>query len=184
MTIYREASMEQLWSLLTDTSLLDISLARWLMASITLFATVVAQRVVINAFTRVAQRLAARTKTMLDDMLFTAAGRPASMLILVIGLLLTVHVLQPPAESFPIIGLADQAGRILSIVIGVWFLWRMIEGLAAYFTDRAKQSDSSLDDQLVPFIAKTLRIFLVMTAVLVIAQNMGYSISGLLASLV
>jgi MscS family membrane protein len=183
MTIYREASMEQLWSLLTDTSLLDISLARWLMASITLFATVVAQRVVINAFTRVAQRLAARTKTMLDDMLFTAAGRPASMLILVIGLLLTVHVLQPPAESFPIIGLADQAGRILSIVIGVWFLWRMIEGLAAYFTDRAKQSDSSLDDQLVPFIAKTLRIFLVMTAVLVIAQNMGYSISGLLASL-
>jgi MscS family membrane protein len=175
--------MEQLWSLLTDTTLLDISLARWLMACITLFATVVAQRVVISAFTQIARKVTARTKTILDDVLLTAAGQPASKLILVIGIMLTVHVLQPPAETFPIIGFIDQAGRILTIVIGVWFLWRMIEGLAVYFTARAKQTDSSLDDQLVPFVAKTLRMFLIMTAVLVVAQNMGYSISGLLASL-
>lgn len=175
--------MEQLWSLLTDTTLLDIPLARWLMAGLTLFATVVAQRVIISSLKKIARKITAHTKTMLDDVLFTAAEQPASKLILVLGILLTVHVLQPPAESFPIIGFIDQAGRILTIVIGVWFLWRMIEGLGAYFTARAKQSDSSLDDQLVPFIAKTLRIFLIMTAVLVIAQNMGYSISGLLASL-
>ena len=175
--------MEQLWSQLTGMTLLDITLARWLMAGLTLFATVVAQRVVVGVFQRIARKITARTKTMLDDVMFTAAEKPVSKLILVIGIILTVHVLQPPTESFPIIGFIDQAGRILTIVIGVWFLWRIIEGLAVYFTVQAKQSDSSLDDQLVPFIAKTLRIFLVMTAVLVVAQNMGYSVSGLLASL-
>jgi MscS family membrane protein len=180
---YREAKVEQLWSQLTGMTLLDITLARWLMACVMLFATVVAQRVVVGIFKQVAKKITARTKTMLDDVMFTAAEKPASKLILIIGIILTVHVLQPPAESFPIIGFVDQAGRVLSIVIGVWFLWRIIEGLAVYFTARAKQSDSSLDDQLVPFIAKTLRIFLVMTAVLVVAQNMGYSVSGLLASL-
>ncbi|MDQ6974500.1 MAG: mechanosensitive ion channel family protein, partial [Mariprofundaceae bacterium] len=41
----------------------------------------------------------------------------------------------------------------------------------------------SLDDQLVPFISKTLKLFLVVTGILVVAQNMGYSISGLIASL-
>ena len=175
--------MEQLWSQLTGMTLLDITLARWLMACLMLFATVVAQRVVVGIFKQVAKKITARTKTMLDDVMFTAAEKPASKLILVIGIILTIHVLQPPAESFPIIGFVDQAGRILTIIIGVWFLWRIIEGMAVYFTARAKQSDSSLDDQLVPFIAKTMRIFLVMTAVLVVAQNMGYSVSGLLASL-
>ncbi len=175
--------MEQLWSQLTDMTFLDITLAHWLMASLMLFATVVAQRVVVSTFTKLARKITARTKTTLDDMLLSAAGQPASKLILVIGIMLTVHVLQPPAESFPIMELVDQAGRVLTIVIGVWFLWRMIEGLAVYFTARAKQTDSSLDDQLVPFVAKTLSIFLIMTAVLVIAQNMGYSVSGLLASL-
>jgi len=175
--------MEQLWSQLMGMTWLDISLAHWLMAGAMLFATVVAQRVLISAFTRIARRITARTETMLDDLLLTAAERPASMLILVIGILLTVNVLQPPAENFPIIGLANQAGRILSIIIGVWFLWRMLEGLAVYFTARAQKTDSSLDDQLVPFITKTLKIFLVLTAVLVVVQNMGYSVSGLLASL-
>jgi len=105
------------------------------------------------------------------------------MLIFVIGLLLSVHLLNLDAQIFPVIDLIDGACRIASIVIGVWFLWRLLEGLAVYFTARAKETESSLDDQLVPFIAKTLKIFLVLTAVLVVAQNMGYSVSGLIASL-
>mgnify|MGYP000630776527 CR=1 FL=1 len=55
--------------------------------------------------------------------------------------------------------------------------------LFAYFTPRAQQTESAMDDQLVPFVGKTLKRFLVMTGLLVVAQNMGYSISGLLASL-
>ncbi|WP_018294333.1 mechanosensitive ion channel family protein [Mariprofundus ferrooxydans] len=175
--------MQEVWTLLTEHSLLNITLAHWLMAVIALFMTVAAQRISLSVFDRMAKQLASRTKTQLDDVLLAAAERPASMFILVIGLLLTVHLLHPPAEIFPLVSLADQAGRIIAIFIGIWFLWRLISGLSAYFTARARETDSSLDDQLVPFVAKTLRIFLVMTAVLVVAQNMGYSISGLLASL-
>ncbi len=164
-------------------TLLDIPVSRWLLAVLTLFATMVAQRLILSAFHVLAHSIAAQTETQLDNVLLEAAERPAGMLVLILGLLLTIHVLQPPLTSFPIVILADQAGRIISIIIGVWFLWRMIDGLSAYFTARAAQTDSSLDDQLVPFIAKTLKIFLVLTAVLVVAQNMGYSVSGLIASL-
>lgn len=175
--------MDELWSQLTTSTLLDIKLIHWLMAAVALFITVIIQRLFLNFFRRIAQRVAARTETKLDDVLFAAAERPASLLILIIGLIFTVHVLQPPAETFPIIGLVDDAGRIVSIVIGVWFLWRLTEGLSTYFIALAEQTDSSMDSQLVPFIAKTAKIFLVLTAVLVVAQNMGYSISGLIASL-
>ena len=175
--------MQELWSQLTTSTLLEIKLIHWLMAAVTLFVTVIAQRIFINAFRHLAQRAAERTETKLDDVLFTAAERPAGLLVLILGLIATVHVLQPPAEAFPIIGPVDDAGRIISIVIGAWFLWRLVDGLSAYFTARARQTDSAMDSQLVPFIAKTVKIFLVLTAVLVVAQNMGYSISGLIASL-
>jgi len=175
--------LTQLWTQFTGITMLDITMAHWLLAAAILFATVVAQRVALNSFHRLAKKITSRTKTPLDDLLLNAAERPANMLIIILGLLLTVHVLQPPAEVFPIIGLIDQLGRIASIVVGVWFLWRLIEGLAVYFTARAGESDSPLDDQLVPFIAKTMKIFLILTAVLVVAQNMGYSVSGLIASL-
>ena len=175
--------MQAWWNQLTQTTLLDITLAHWLFSMLALFITVVAQRYIVRIFHAIAQKITDRTETKLDNVLLEAAERPAGLLIFVVGLLISVHLLNPPADSFPLIGLADGAGRITSIVIGVWFLWRLVEGLAAYFSARAKETDSSLDDQLVPFIAKTMKVFLVLTAVLVVAQNMGYSVSGLIASL-
>ncbi len=175
--------MNNLWTQMTGITLLDITLAHWLLAVTALFITVVAQRYIVRLFHIIAQKITSRTETQLDNVLLEAAERPAGMLIFVVGLIISVHLLNPPADSFPIIGLADNAGRIVSIVIGVWFLWRSIEGLAVYFTARARQTESTLDDQLVPFVAKTLKVFLVLTAVLVVAQNMGYSVSGLIASL-
>jgi len=175
--------MQQLWHMLTETSVLDISLSHWLMAVTMLFITMVAQRLILKVFDRLARQLTSRTSTQLDDVLLTAAERPASMFILIIGILAAVHTLQPPADVFPLISMADHSGRILAIIIGIWFLWRLIEGLSVYFAARARLTESALDDQLIPFIFKTLKVFLIMTAVLVVAQNMGYSISGLLASL-
>jgi MscS family membrane protein len=179
----REMAMAEFLSQLGAMTLLDIPVSRWLLAVLTLFATMVAQRLILSAFKALTHSVAMQTETQLDNVMLEASERPAGMLVLVFGLILTVHVLHPPLASFPIIGLADQAGRIISIIIGVWFLWRLLDGLAAYFSAKASQTDSSLDDQLVPFIAKTLKVFLVLTAVLVVAQNMGYSVSGLIASL-
>jgi len=175
--------MQAFWTQLTSTMLLDIPLSRWLLAICMLFITVVVQKVVRTSFARITSRIASHTRTKVDDLLFAAAEKPVSLLTYVIGIMISVRLLNPPLESFPLVDMANSAGRIISIFIGIWFLWRLIEGFGAYFTAKAKESESALDDQLVPFIAKTLKIFIVLTGVLVVAQNMGYSISGLLASL-
>jgi len=181
--LFLEDGMIAFLSQLGSMTLLDIPVSRWLLAVLALFATLVAQRLVLSAFKALAHSVAMQTETHLDNVMIEASERPAGMLVLVVGLMLTVHVLQPPLEIFPLITLADNIGRIVSIIIGVWFLWRLIDGLSAYFRSRATQTNSSLDDLLVPFIAKTMKIFLMLTAVLVVAQNMGYSVSGLIASL-
>ncbi len=175
--------MQDIWIQLTTITFLEIPLSRWLIAIAILFATVVIQRLTLTAFRSLAQGIASQTKNKIDDVLLTAAERPVGMLVLVIGILATIHLLNPPADIFPLVELANNLGRVASILIGAWFLWRLIEGLCAYFTAKATETTSSMDDQLVPFVGKTLKIFLVLTAVLMVAQNMGYSISGLLASL-
>jgi len=175
--------MMVVWHKISTWTLLDISLLHWLLALLMLFASVVAQRWVVRIFHLLSQKLASRTQTQLDNLLLEAAEKPAGWLIIILGVVATVHVLNPPQTTFPLISLAHTGGRIASIVVGSWFLWRLLEGFTAYFAARAEQTETILDDQLVPFVSKTLKMFLIITAVLVVAQNMGYSISGLLASL-
>jgi len=173
----------EIWTDLQNWLLLDIPASRWVAALLVLFVTIVGRQWLLWLFERLTRGIAERTSTNLDNVLLEAAEKPAGWLPYTIGVLATVHVLNPPEAVFPLVSLLDTLGRILSLAIGTWFLWRMIDGLSAYFSEKAAKTDSSLDDQLVPFITKTLKIFIVITAVLVIAQNMGYSISGLVASL-
>jgi len=162
---------------------LGIPLNRWLFASLILFATVIAQKYLIRTFHRFTHAITARTQTMLDDLLLDAAEKPANWLILTIGIMASVHALNPPIESFPIMSGIDGLARIATIAIATWFVWRLLDGLTAYFHAIADHTDTALDSQLVPFISKTLKIFLIISCLLVLAQNMGYSISGLIASL-
>jgi len=175
--------MMQAWSDLQHWMLLDIPASRWLTAVLILFITLAGRQLLLALFDRLARRFAARTATQLDNLLLEAAEKPAGWLLYTLGIMATVHVLNPPEAIFPLLPLLDHIARILTLSIGAWFLWRLIDGMSAYFRARAAETESTLDDQLVPFITKTLKIFTVITAVLVIAQNMGYSISGLIASL-
>ncbi|RMH50059.1 MAG: mechanosensitive ion channel family protein [Zetaproteobacteria bacterium] len=165
------------------TTLLSIPLGHWLAAALALFATVVAQRYLVVLFHRLAQRVADRTETPIDNMLLEAAEKPAGWLVLVVGVMVSLHLLAVDPDRFPLFEPVMQLGRALTVVIGGWFLWRLIGGMAGYASARAAATDSPLDDQLIPFIAKTLRLLVIITGVLMVAQNLGYSVSGLIASL-
>ncbi len=171
------------WQHIETWHWLEIPLTRWLAMLLILFLTIAARRWLLKAFHTLAQGLAERTETPLDNLLLEAAEKPAGWLLYVLGAVAAMHTLNPPVSAFPVLPALNQTARAATILIGAWFLWRLIDGLAAYFTARAAQTDSSLDDQLVPFIAKTLKLFIIVTGVLVVAQNLGYSISGLIASL-
>jgi len=173
----------EIWQTLQQWNILDIPASRWFLAFVLLTITIAIQRYLINGFHRITHAITAHTETPLDDLLLTAAEKPAGWMILMIGLMLSMRVLNPPSEIFPLVELVDSAARLAAIALGSWFTWRLIDGFSAYFSARAAHTNTALDDQLVPFISKTLKIFLVFTLILVLAQNMGYSISGLIASL-
>ncbi len=162
---------------------MDSVLTRWLLAFLLLFITVVAHRYILRVLHKITQQLARNTQTLLDDTLLQAAEKPLGWLILLLGIWGSIMIINPSSEVLPIVLIVERIGRVISIVLIAWFLWRLIDGLSVYAAASSKKTDSVLDDQLVPFIAKTCKLFLVVTGILVVAQNMGYSISGLIASL-
>ncbi|MDQ6991338.1 MAG: mechanosensitive ion channel family protein [Mariprofundaceae bacterium] len=162
---------------------LEVPVSRYLLAMMMVLLTVLAQRYLIGHLHKMTHRLAEKTHTHWDDIFFHAAEKPANGLILVVGVTFSIQMLDIPKDIFSILNHVNDVSRILTIALAMWFIWRFLDGLLAYFSDPDIHTDTILDNQLIPVLFKTLKIFLVMTAVLMLAQNMGYSISGLIASL-
>tara|TARA_Y100001935_G_C17279902_1_gene496860 strand:+ start:143 stop:1747 length:1605 start_codon:yes stop_codon:yes gene_type:complete len=75
---------------------------------------------------------------------------------------------------------------VIQVVLGgslIWGAYRTIAVGREYFSFRASLTESTLDDQLVPFVEKTLKVLVVILGVLMVLQNMGINVLSLLAGL-
>ncbi|MGI9228727.1 MAG: mechanosensitive ion channel family protein [Gammaproteobacteria bacterium] len=126
------------------------------------------------------QRRLEKNKTYWDDALVAAAAKPLSMLIWLIGLLLAAEIAkgQSDAVVFDAIGPIRDVGVI---TILSWFMVRFVRNAEEAMIRQRLQIGEPFDRTTAEAIAKLLRISIVITASLVILQNLGYSISGVLA---
>lgn len=65
----------------------------------------------------------------------------------------------------------------------VWTIYGLMNVLSEYLTGIAAKTESTLDDQLVPLISKSLKILVVIFGTLVAIQNLGINVMGVLAGL-
>jgi MscS family membrane protein len=177
--------METLSSLqqLIDETILGISYSRVVSAFALIFFALILKRIVAHIFTKSIFKFTQKTSSEMDDILLKNLNKPAEFLVVVFGVYLAVEILQLPKEPTNIDRMARHAVQILLTFNLAWFCYNMVSLLEHWLGHWAEKTESALDDQLVPFIRKTLRIFIVFLAVLMLVQNLGYSISGLLASL-
>ncbi len=175
--------MEDYLFYITGWTFLEIPSLRWISAFVAVLATFMLQKFLLRRIHGFASYVAHKTETLMDDLLFEAAEKPLGWLMMIIGFLIALQLLNAPEDRFPIVSVLFEGGRIFCLVIGAWFVWRLIDGLTVFILAHEKETKSALNGQLIPFLAKTFKVFLVLTVLLVVAQNMGYSISGLVASL-
>ncbi len=86
--------------------------------------------------------------------------------------------LSPWLENILQVGVRAMA--ILSIVVA---LYRIVDVLSDRMAAKAEQTDSKLDDQLVPLIRKALKIVVVLVGVLFLLQNLNVNVASLVAGL-
>jgi len=107
-------------------------------------------------------------------------ARPTSVFIIVLLLMLFVPVLQlPPSYAQYVI----MTLRVLVPLMATVVAYRLVNVLASYFAKLATKTESTLDDQMVPLVRKTLKTFVVLTGTLFILDNLDIPILPLLTGL-
>ncbi len=120
-----------------------------------------------------------RTGTVWDDVLIEAVRRPAGWLVWVIGLGWAVQAVQRQAPS-ELLAMAGPARDLTVIALLAWFLMRIVRGAEQVLVQPDKVR-TPMDETTAQAMGKLLRASIFITAVLVILQSLGFSISGVLA---
>lgn len=92
--------------------------------------------------------------------------------------------------AYPELGLPLTAATIMSVAVRtlvvvsvVWAVYRMVDVLAMRMAEKAAKTETKLDDQLVPLLRKSLKVFVVVAGALFILQNLNVNVGSLLAGL-
>ena len=78
---------------------------------------------------------------------------------------------------------AFVAIRVLAAFSAVWLAYRLVDVLTEWLAEKAEKSDTKLDDQLVPLLRKTLKLFFAIVGGIFLLQNMNVDVGSLLAGL-
>ncbi len=128
---------------------------------------------------RLHQRLN-RTRTPWDDALIDAARRPLAWVVWIVGITFAVEIVRDISD-LTIFDLATPLRDVGVVACLAWFMIRFISlaerNLVADRPDGGRRYDRTTMDA----IAKLLCASVVITAVLVTMQTLGFSISGVLA---
>jgi len=162
---------------------LGISLGRFAAAFLVLIIALILRKILAHLFTRVLFPLAQKTETGYDDQLLTAIRKPSEFLIVIAGLFVAKQVLQLPTNPVDLRHFSAEMLKVLVTFDVAWALFNMVSLIETWLGKWVSRTESTLDDHLLPFVRKSLRVFIIFIAAILTIQNLGYSISGLLASL-
>lgn len=161
----------------TDQTPMDI----WLTQLFIIVLCTVSINFILMRSIDVAERLIGKTETLWDDALLEAARIPVRLVFWVIGLSVSMELLQAvSAEENALFEFVPQARRIAFIIIIAMFLSRFISYTEKNLIDPGRMR-KPMDQSTAAAIAKLLRVSVIITSLLIILQTMGYSISGVLA---
>lgn len=107
-------------------------------------------------------------------------SKPISIMFITILLVIFVPSLILPIKVAKFV---ITALNILTPIFGTMAAYRFMDLLGHYMMRMADKTDTTLDDQLVPLVRKSLKIFVVVIGGLVVLQNLNVNVTALLAGI-
>lgn len=120
-----------------------------------------------------------RTPTLWDDALIWAVRSPTHFFIIAVGTRLALKIMEPVLDE-AINSLVEPAYKVAFIAIVIWFLVRLIAKVEELLKTPGYTREP-VDATTVTALGRLLRLAVLITGGLVIAQSLGISISGVLA---
>jgi MscS family membrane protein len=144
-------------------------------------AAYVLRAIVMSQVSRRLLILAARTKTRADDMAIEALVTPLGWILPLTGLYGAFRLLA--VDHAELSEIAAKVFMVATILVISWALFKLVDAGAILAVDRSNQAAAQLDHALVPTLRKAIKVFLGVLVFVLVAQNLGYSVSGLIGAL-
>lgn len=159
---------------------LNIPVWRIALACLVLLLGISLRTHLLDKLLRPIEILVSKTKTDLDDNLLGAVRKPMGWLINLIATYFALLILRIPQTLMDI---AVLLLKTVGTVFVAWLAFRVIDSLAEYLQKKAAQTETQLDDHLVPLVKKVLRVVLIAVTIITIIQQWGYNVTSLVAGL-
>lgn len=130
-------------------------------------------------FSRIVQRSGLVSVETSDKYLWLLA-RPTSVFIIVLLLILFTPALQLPVTYSKYVNIIL---RVMLPLFGTVIAYRLVNIVSIFLAKAASKTESTLDDQLVPLLRKTLKTFVLIIGTLLILDNLDIPILPLLTGL-
>ncbi|PIZ56338.1 mechanosensitive ion channel protein MscL [Candidatus Woesearchaeota archaeon CG_4_10_14_0_2_um_filter_57_5] len=138
-------------------------------------------KVILWVSANIIRKAAAKTKTKLDDLLLDVTEGPLVFLITVIALWFADQQLTLS------VAMATRMGNVVKMLLAAdvgWFLVRLVDAMLVHYVQPlTAKTKTDLDDHLLPFMRKLIKILIVAMTLVVILDNAGYDVGTLLAGL-
>jgi len=155
------------------------TITHYVLSALLLVLGLLARRIVTGVFFPVLRKLAARTRTHLDDKLIPNMESPAAAFVMVTAIFAALKVLKLSAETDLFISYGSRVAYSLTIF---WGLWRALSALLDHVQDTAKDKNLGIA-AFMPWIKKSLLTIFIIFGVLLTIQGLGYDVKALLAGL-
>jgi len=160
--------------------IVGIDVQTYLLAFLAIVGGFAGKRVAVAGLKRLG-KTAERTDMAYDDILIAAANRPIEWACIIGGIWLSLVILPMPREPVDIEQFVNSMMRGGSTILLLWFGLRLVDGLTAHWEVKAEKTESRLDDQILPIIRSSSKVFIVVVGVILFLQNLGYSVASLVA---
>jgi MscS family membrane protein len=131
--------------------------------------------------TNILKRIAAKTKTRLDDIILAFLEKPLVFIVTIAGFRLGADSLELGATATLWI---DRTWIVLVVIAVAWAVTRVLDAIVGeYLAPAIEKSESKLDDQLLPILRKGLKLSVWLIAIMIALKNAGYDLGALLAGL-
>ena len=149
----------------------------WMVKVSAIAALTLILSIIVKFSLKHAEKLTDKTKTIWDDAVFKAAERPVFYLIWLIAFKLIFDVVSLEFNDKIFIE-ANLALKVIIIACISWFLIRLINFIAIDYARR----DIAADHTTIDAISKVLKLVVIILSALIMVQNFGFNISGVLAA--
>ena len=168
---------------LNNEVLWGVEVWRLILALVLVFLGLLSRRIIRWLFGGFLRRRVGQTRVQWDDDLIELVPKPIALVVQVLLWFAVAFVLNLPEEPTNIRRFVIN-GLMAALAVAVtWVAFRLLDVLSRAAERATAKTETRLDDQLVPLLRKTLKVFLAAIIAVVVVDKMGYSVASIIASL-